>query len=106
MSPIFIFINGCLFVSAVLFFLKRYRAWQSQKKRGSAPKPTRRVRNETPWRKNAGRADLVLYYPPAHFDGSGYRLDRALNRESILLSITRNSALAIKKPQGEELYLD
>ncbi len=106
MSPIFIFINGCLFVSALLFFLKHYRAYRRKKKqqakvsvKGFVP---RRSLGETPLRKNAGRYDLVLHYPPAHYDGRSHQIERALDRESILFAITRNPALAVAKPQEED----
>ncbi len=106
MSPIFIFINGCLFVSAVLFFVKHYRAYRRRKKQNAKVNPAvntaRRAIGETPMRKNAGRADLVLHYPPAHFDGGGYNTERAFDRESILFSLTRNHTLAVVKPHDEE----
>ena len=106
MSPIFIFINGCLFVSALLFFIKHYRAYRRNRKQkaasGPAVKMARRAIGETPLRKNAGRYDLVLHYPPAHYDGLGHRIERALDRESILFAITRNPALAVEKPREED----
>ena len=96
MSPIFVFINACLFVSAVLFFIKRFRT-RRFKRNQAISKPRRRAIGETPFRKNAGRSNLVLHCPPAHFDGHGHRVERALDRESILFSITRNPALAVEK---------
>ncbi len=100
MSPIFLLINGCLFASAVLFFIKRFRA--RRKKGGQPASHVRRAVGDTPLRRNAGRPDLVLHYPPAHFDGASYRIERALDRDSILFSITRNPALAVIKPREEE----
>ena len=102
MSPIFIFINGCLFASAVFFLIRRFRTRRRRGNQVRARKDLRRAAGETPFRKAIGKTDLVLYSPPAHFDGRRYRTERALSRESILFSITRNHTLAVKKPRDEE----
>ncbi len=99
MSPIFIFINGCLAASAIIFFIRRFRSRRRKKYETAAHKGTykRRSFGETAFRKDAGQTNLVLHCPPAHFNGEGYDLSKALERESILFSITRNPTHAVKK---------
>ncbi len=102
MSAVFIFINGCLLASAVIFLIGRFRNRKYRKQKIAAQqKAKRRPIGETPFRKKPGGANIVLHYPPAHFDGRRHRAANALDREGILFSITRNPMHAVKKEPEE-----